>query len=361
MGNKYTVVDLLSKLVNISSVTTNENKIASWIESFLLKNNFKVQRQLVSSSRSNLFAQRGNGKSAILFLGHMDTVPAGNGWKTNPYVLVKKSDKLYGLGGSDMKGGIAAFLSAVVRTNAYVKILLTVDEESISEGAWKAIKIKSFFKDVKLIISAEPNLNLKENYITVGRTGRCVYDVIFKGKKEHITRYKKGKDAIELLGKFIVKLYERRSTLFKSPETVVQVRKIEGESVGMSVCGLAKLEAEVLLGPKDSIGGVGMILKTLGASKVNIKKRKTPYLQSYYFDSFPYADLIGKIVNKYTGNSIRLTIRSSVADDNVLATLGIPVITWGAIGGNEHTANEFIRKDSLLKLHTAYSEFLNSM
>lgn len=354
-------IDLLRDLVNISSVTTNENKIASWIESFLLKNNFKVQRQLVSSSRWNLFAQRGNGKSSILFLGHMDTVPAGNGWKTNPYVLVKKNDKLYGLGASDMKGGIAVFLSAAAKTNAYVKILLTVDEENISEGAWKAVKIKSFFKDVKLIISAEPNFNLKENDITVGRTGRCVYEVLFKGKEDHITRYKKGRDAIELLGKFIAQLYERRSTLFKSPKSIVQVRKIEGESVGMSVCGLAKLEAEVLLGPEDSIGGVGRILKKLGTSKVNIKKRKTPYLESYYLDSFPYDDLIGKIVKKYTGNSIRLTTRSSVADDNVLATLGIPVITWGAIGGNEHTANEFVREDSLLKLHTAYSEFLNSI
>ncbi|MDO8621493.1 MAG: M20/M25/M40 family metallo-hydrolase [Candidatus Levybacteria bacterium] len=361
MENNNSPIDLLEKLVSIFSVTGSENAIHLLIEKLLLKNNFNVQKQRIAKDRWNLFAQRGNGKSAILFLGHMDTIPAGNGWKTNPHVLVKNNGRLYGLGASDMKGGIAAFLSAATKTNAYVKILLTVDEENISEGAWKAIKIKSFFKDVKLIISAESNFTLKENDITVGRTGRCVYEVLFKGKEEHIIRYKEGTDAIELLGKFVNKLYERRSVLFQSSQTIAQVRKIEGESVGMSVCGMAKLEVEVLLGSGDSIGSVCRVLKQLGASKVNIKKRKTPYLESYYFDSFPYGDLIGKIVKKHIGNSMKLTTRISVADDNVLATLGIPVITWGAIGGNEHTANEFVNEDSLLKLHNVYLEFLNSI
>ena len=269
---------LLNKLVSIPSVTGSEGQIAVEAEKFLVKNNFIVHRQKVGSNRWNLFAQKGKGKSSLLFLGHMDTISAGSGWRTSPHSLVKKNGRLYGLGVSDMKGGITAFLSASTTTNVYIKILLTVDEENISEGAWKAIKRKSFFKDVKLIISGEPSFNLEENDITVGRTGRCIYEVFFKGKEKHITRYKEGTDAIELLGKFVNKLYERRSVLFQSSQTIAQVRKIEGESVGMSVCGMAKLEVEVLLGSGDSIDSVGRALKQLGASKVNIKKRKTPYL-----------------------------------------------------------------------------------
>ena len=50
--------------------------------------------------------------------------------------------------------------------------------------------------------------------------------------------------------------------------------------------------------------------------------------------------------------------RSSVGDDNVLATLRIPVITWGPSGGNAHSANEYVSEKSLDTFVNMYSDLL---
>ena len=51
----------------------------------------------------------------ILFSGHVDTVPAGDGWTRDPFGGEVSGDRLYGRGASDMKGGVAAFLVALRR------------------------------------------------------------------------------------------------------------------------------------------------------------------------------------------------------------------------------------------------------
>lgn len=355
---------ILSSLVKINSVPPKEKNIGEVLYKALSKIGFKVNFQDIGNGRKNIFAQKGKGEKAILFYGHMDTVPVGDEkqWKYPPFDLTEVNGKYYGLGTSDMKGGIATFLEVTKNTDAYVKIFLAVDEENISEGAWAAIQEKKdFFADIELIISAESCFNLSQNEVTVGRTGRCVYEVNFKGKKEHIIKYKEAEDAIEKMGRFIAKLYDDREEIFKSKDTVVQIRKVEGESVGMSVCDKALVEVEVLLGAGDTSESILNVLQKLTDAEIREKLRKTPYLQAYHFDSFPHQNELSKIIKKYTGKEMVLTTRKSVGDDNVLASLGIPVITLGPKGGNEHKVNEFVEIKSLEILQKIYEDFCNRL
>lgn len=358
-------VKLLKSLVAIDSTTGNELKITNYLSLVLEKNGFDVIRQRVSKNRYNLLATKNanHDSKAIMFLGHLDTVDTkgDSGWQTNPLQLTLSGDRLYGLGASDMKAGVAAMVDASKDSDAYIKLILTVDEENISEGSWVAIrKAKNFFKDVSLVISAEPGLGNGPNMIATGRTGRCIFEVEFVGVSEHILNYKKAVDAIEMLSLFTVELYKKRLRLFKDKETVIQVRKVEGEAVGMSVCGLAKLQVEVLLGPGDSILNVQSALQKLaGKNKVSLVKRKTPYLEGYNFKSIPHLKELTDVVKKHTNKDPEFYFRRSVADDNVIASLGIPVITWGPEGGNEHKANEYVKLTSLIRLRDMYSDFLN--
>lgn len=359
-----TLLSTLRALVNRSSVYPNEESVTTFLIDFLRRAHFSVRTQLVRPGRKNIFAQKNGGGARVLFYGHQDTVPLSRAdeWMTPPFQLTRVGGRLYGLGASDIKGGIAAILSATTETNTPVKLFLAVDEENISEGAWRAVQEKKdFFKDVALIISAEPNFGLGLHGITTGRTGRCVYEVRFQGKPEHITRYKEAVDAIEKLGDFISTLYAKRESLFISKNTVAQVRKVEGESVGMTVCGEARAEIEVLLGTEDSVENVRQILQEIANSEVILKPRKTPYLEGYQFDRFPYQEVIAKIIEENTGQKMTLHLRKSVGDDNVLATLKIPVITWGPSGGNEHRSNEYVVARSLETLTKMYNELLRSL
>lgn len=363
MTTTKSILNLLTKLVGTPSIYPNEKKISSILEKELVKRGFDVKTQKVSNGRLNIFASKGKGQ-AILFYGHMDTVPVVNPekWKTSPFRATLKKDKVYGLGTSDMKGGISAFVEAASRSNTPVKIFLAVDEENISEGAWKAVsERKEFFKDVDLIISAESSFNLGLNGPTVGRTGRCIYEIVFKGKPKHIIKYKVAIDSLKKLSDFGSALYTKRDRMFASKDTVAQLRKVYGESKGMSVCGEAGAEIEVILGAQDSVHGVLKKLQSLTNDKVKVKTRKTPYLEGYYFNSFPYKEIFERIIKAYTNQKMTLHTRKSVGDDNVLATLKIPVITWGPEGDNEHVANEYVRLSSLVTLSKMYKDLLDSV
>ncbi len=353
--------NLLTELISINSITPNEFEIGEFLYKYLLKGGFLVEKQKVGKRRFNLFATRGSGKSALLFYGHLDTVPIVNQsqWKSNPFKLTLLNGNYIGIGAYDMKGGIAAFLTAIRDTRAYTKIFLAVDEENISEGAWIAVKEKSdFFTDVDLIISAEPNFGNGLNSVTCGRYGRCIFQFTISGKAAHIAEFQKGTDAIEKAGRNIARIYEFRDKLFQKTGSVIQIRSIHAESIGMSVCGQLELEIEALLSPKDDSKTIKSDLEKLIKEKIEFKPRKTPYLQGYYFESFPCLSELGVIIKKYTRQKMKLITRASVGDDNVLATLGIPVLTWGPNGGNAHTANEFVNAADLEILKKMYKDLL---
>lgn len=363
MANNFDTT-LLKSLVNINSVYPHEQKIGEFLFSYLKDAGFLVEKHEFSKGRFNLFAQKNpkEGTKAIMFYGHMDTVPLVNTeeWESDPFELHEKDGRLYGLGTNDMKGGIVAFIEASKSTDSYCKIFLAADEENISEGAWSAVEEKrDFFDDVELIISAEPNFGNGTHSITRGRTGRCIFEVNFEGKPVHIAKYKEGQDAIEIMSNFISNLYERRDSLFDSEDTVVQVRKVSGESVGMSVCGNAQIEIESMIGLHDSIEGVREKIQSLTSFDVSLKPRKTTYLTSYYFEKFAYMEDISEIISRFTHKDMVLITRSSVGDDNVLATLGIPVITWGPDGGNSHCPNEYVEIESIGLMTEMYKELLS--
>lgn len=356
-------IPLLKKLVAIDSTYPKEAELGQFLADYLVKKGFQVKKQPISKSRFNILASRGIGQSAICFYGHMDTVPSeDSNWQTLPMELTKESNKLIGRGAYDMKGGIAAFLTALEGHKGYLKIFLAVDEENISEGAWKAVKEKSdFFQDIELVISAEPNFDTGLHRITRGRTGRVIFEINFKGKAVHVAKYREGIDAVELMSQFINRFYLKRDTLFDSSDTVAMVGKVETITQGMSVCGEARLEVQVLMHGDDNISGILEKIQSLTQAKVSIKPRKTPYLENYFIANFPYQNKIAEIIKTKLGRKMELITSISVADDNVLASIGLPVISWGPDGGGAHTVNEWVDSKSLETLSKLYKEFLNSV
>src|SRR3990167_4919779 len=108
---KSGLLKLTSKLVGIRSEYPNEQEIGMFLLLYLKKAGFEVLTQNISRRRFNILATKGQGKKAVMFYGHLDTVPLSkkSEWETNPFKLTKKDGKLYGLGASDMKGGIGDF------------------------------------------------------------------------------------------------------------------------------------------------------------------------------------------------------------------------------------------------------------
>ncbi|MCJ8145040.1 M20 family metallopeptidase [Ancylobacter sp. A5.8] len=152
---------------------------ALYIRDALAPLGFEIALDEYKPGRVNIEAKLVNGPGPVFaFNTHMDVVPAGDGWSSDPFVLREAGGNLYGRGACDCKGPLAAMLEAVRMLAAdranWSGTLLAVfvgDEEIASEGA-------------KLYASRKPSID----YAVVGEpTSNTVYSA-HKGSLRPLVR-----------------------------------------------------------------------------------------------------------------------------------------------------------------------------
>lgn len=158
------LVSLLQDLVRIPSwVPTdpelksihNENQVVEFLESWLKKNtNMDVKRQKLDGGRYNLIAAKGN--ADLVFLAHTDTVEESLGSPYGAFSGEIHDGKIWGLGSTDMKSGIATMIQALSLTpdvnNTW--LFLYADEEKDFLGMHGILKDYSNLKP-KLLVSSD--------------------------------------------------------------------------------------------------------------------------------------------------------------------------------------------------------------
>ncbi len=153
------VIDLFLKLLSQKSITPDDGGIIDFVQEYL--SDFEIIR-VDRASVKNLFAYKkfGDGEH-LCFAGHVDVVPAGDGWKSNPFVPLIKNGKIYARGAQDMKSGVSAFVQALKETKSFngtLSLILTSDEEGDATDGTIAVleylKEKGMLPDFAIV--AEP-------------------------------------------------------------------------------------------------------------------------------------------------------------------------------------------------------------
>ena len=161
LGEKYhqDLVDNLKAFSSINSVHDESTKDSSnpfgkgvskalkFVEGLARRDGFKVKNY------DNMVVEiiAGEGEKNITIMGHADVVPAGNGWKQDPFTPVEKNGCLYGRGVSDDKGPVMASYYALkmlrdnnLLGNYHVRLLIGGNEESGSAC------MEHYFHDLKM-------------------------------------------------------------------------------------------------------------------------------------------------------------------------------------------------------------------
>ncbi len=374
-------IQLLKELISINSVFPNERQLAEYLELHLMELGFTIKRIPVSEGRFNLVAERGTQGKPIAFYGHMDTVPAYGKWKKPPLETWEDDDKLYGLGSMDMKAGLAAILKACdFESDRKIKIALGVDEENISEGAQVILK-NGFLNDCEGIVVTEAGqsdrLALGTKMITLGRRGHPVYEITIPGKSSHGAHVHLGINAINEAARFVLvldKFQLPNNSLF--PPATQFVRSFNASNSSLSIPDSAVIELDRHTIPPETSESVLRQLKsfidnlyTNGEFKeidgkritIKLKERKTPYLDPYATnqENTFVKKLAGAVFDHHKAEPI-YNYGSSVADENVFAKTGLPVVTIGPLGGNEHSADEWVSKQSYLDTIEILRKFIES-
>ncbi len=292
----------------------------------------------------------------------MDTVDVTEGWTRDPFSAEIEDGRLYGLGSSDMKGGLAALIWAfkkAVKEKLPVNLLFTavVDEEINSQGAFELLK--EIRGDMAII--AEPT----DEKIMLGARGRFALDVVFHGKSAHGARPHKGANAIICASEFLSKLGEIPLRVHEKMGTgSMTPLKITGGDDFLSVPHICTVVLDRHIVPGESRMDVMEEFRKLLDSveigcnaEIRWHSRPTPFLEAYEFspETEFIRDFVGLYREKY--GFFGATYGESVGDYNLFAK-SMPTVVYGPKGANWHSGDEYVFIDSVEAVAKTYYEFL---
>jgi acetylornithine deacetylase len=212
--------DLTKSLMNIPSVSGDEEAVGFYLRDYLRSLGWTVELQAVSENQNNVIAYL-NETPRVFLSTHIDTVP--------PFIEASEDDeKIYGRGACDAKGIIAAQITAAEQLRKEgiedIGLLYTVEEERTSSGA-KAANQHPLAAKCEFMINGEPT----DNDLAIGSKGTFRLMIKTDGKAAHSAYPEQGDSAIE---KLLDILEDIRHTKFPNDEffgdTTVNIGTIEG-------------------------------------------------------------------------------------------------------------------------------------
>lgn len=151
--------------INTENPPGHEREAAECVAGWLREAGFDLSFSEYAPGRTNVIALLKNGDGpCFAFNTHLDTVPAGTGWASDPFTLTEREGRLYGRGACDAKGPLVAMVEALrmlaASRSSWSGTLMgvfTADEEVASEGA------KFYVRDrppaIDFVVIGEPTSN----------------------------------------------------------------------------------------------------------------------------------------------------------------------------------------------------------
>lgn len=207
-----TLADLLTTLVDIPSETGHEATIADFVIGRLrARGGGEIRR----SGHSVVWRGPQRGRPLVVLAGHLDTVPenAGNGRAT------RRDGRLFGLGSSDMKAGVAIQLALVesldpmaLRFDLATVFYDAEEGPATHNGLGRVLGEMPWLRDARLAVLLEPT-DLK---VELGCNGAMNAEVRVTGKSAHSARPWLGVNAVERAADWL-------AAITRFPVTTVEV------------------------------------------------------------------------------------------------------------------------------------------
>jgi succinyl-diaminopimelate desuccinylase len=359
------IIELFKYMIEAKSETPDDGGLLDFIESYL--SDFKAVRVDVENVK-NLFIYKkfGDGEH-LCFAGHVDVVPAGKNWDSDPYKAYEKDGFIYGRGAQDMKSGVAAFVQALKETKSFdgtLSILLTSDEEGdATHGTVEVLKYlqkNSLLPDA--VVVAEPTCeDIFGDAIKVGRRGSINGYITIKGKQGHAAYPEKSVNPINLIAPRLlnmagVNLDEGDEFFSPSKFVITDIR------AGMQVTNVTPGELNMMFNVRNttltSQKEIGeFVAKNLDGLEYELRLSQS----SYPFRTNTDTKLVKNIdasIEKVTGIRPKHSTAGGTSDARFVAPLGIPVIEFGVKNDTIHSTNERTSIEEVEKLYEVFKNLI---
>ena len=361
------IIDLFKFLIESKSETPDDGGLLDFIEKYLP--DFTAIRVDVEDVKNLFIYKKFSEGEHLCFAGHVDVVPAGDNWDTNPYKAVEKDGFIYGRGTQDMKSGVAAFTQAVKEAKNFegtLSLLLTSDEEG--DAFYGTIKVLEYLKEHDMlpdsVVVAEPTCEDQfGDAIKVGRRGSINGYVTLKGKQGHAAYPEKAINPIHNISKVLgnmagVDLDGGDEHFAPSKFVITDIRS------GMQVTNVTPNELNMMFNVRNN---------------TNITQEEVRAFIAKYFEgldyelrltqgSYPFkTDTSTKIVKNIdiaiedvTGIKPKHSTAGGTSDARFMAPFGIDVIEFGVKNDSIHSVNERTTRKEVEDLYKVFKALIEN-
>jgi len=365
---------LAKALIAAPSVTPATGAVFDVLAAALTAQGFEVDRFVTGEAPDgpveNLLATRGSADGPhFAFAGHLDVVPPGTSWTSDPFEPAVRGDLLYGRGAVDMKGSIAAFVAAAARQRDHkgrLSLIITGDEEGPATYGTVALiermKARNLIPDFCLVGEPTSTHRLGDT-IKIGRRGSVNIWIEVPGTQGHVAyphladnpcprlvRMLSAIDAIHL---------DEGTDWFQASN--IEVTTIDVGNPATNVIP-AQASARLSIRFNDLHDGDALVERVRA-----IATAETPhaivtarvYGQAFLTPPGPLSALIAEAIRAVTGVEPDLSTTGGTSDARYLVKL-CPVAEFGLPNATMHKLDEAVAIADLDALTDIYARILDS-
>lgn len=366
-------VALAARLAAVPSVTPATGKVFDVLEEALTPLGFAVHRFVVGEAPDgpveNLFASRGSGAPHFAFAGHLDVVPPGDGWTSDPFAPEVRGALLYGRGVVDMKGGIAAFAAACAATADHpgtLSLIITGDEEGPATYGTPAIMEWMAKRSIRpdLILIGEPTSEGRlGDIVKIGRRGSVNLWVTVPGVQGHVAYPHRAANPIPGLAKVIDVLdaihLDDGSDAFQPSN--LEITAVETASKATNVIpGWARAQLNIRFNNlQRGADLVELVRRTAAAAAPGATVEAKISGEAFLTPPGPIYDIVSAAIEAETGAKPELSTHGGTSDGRFLTAL-CPVVDFGLPNATMHKLDEAAAVDDIHALARIYARVIRA-
>ncbi len=369
-------LDLSINLIGRHSVSPEDAGCQEVMAARLEKIGFTIEH-LPFGKVSNFWARRGSGQPVVCFAGHTDVVPPGNAsqWQSDPFTPEVRDGFLYGRGAADMKGSLAAMVTACERFVAAnpehagsIAFLVTSDEESIAvDGTRRVMEtLQARGESIDYCIVGEPSSSdALGDVIRNGRRGSLNGTLTVHGTEGHVAYPDLANNPVH---RFLPALAELTAVAWDNgnryfPPTSFQVSNIHaGEGTNNVIPG----EMHVLFNFRFSSEQTADSLKA--KTEAIFDAHYDNYTLEWQLSGNPFiteqgalTEVVSRAILSVTGITTQLSTSGGTSDGRFIAPSGAQVVEVGPCNRTIHKANECVAVKDLDDLSAIYETALGAL
>jgi len=363
---------LAQELISRPSVTPEDSGCQQLLADRLATLGFNIEH-MPFGQVSNLWARWGDQSPLFVFAGHTDVVPTGpaDSWSSAPFGAELKGDMLHGRGAADMKGSVAAMVTACERyfsqhkPSGSIAFLLTSDEEGPAvDGTRRVIEsLEARAEHIDWCLVGEPtSVNGLGDTIKNGRRGSLSATLTIQGIQGHVA-YPHLADnpfhaALPALTELTQIQWDNGNDHF--PQTTLQISNVQaGTGVGNVIPGELSVRFNLRFGTELTAEKIQQrVTALLDQHQLNYALEWSLSGQPFMTEPGTLTDAVAAAILEVTGKTTQLDTGGGTSDGRFIAPTGAQVIEFGPINATIHQVDECISISDLDALSLVYEQTL---